>query len=166
MADGQALADPQAEALEQDGIDSSTFVAMNGRREREPIRQGYRSHQGILEVHALDFDQDLLRAVRSACHGPHGRGLADATLLPKPCPLLAFGGTVRTRQCHIPADEGFALPREARAQSVGKRTDAGDDGDTQGHAGDENIKALKAVALLAQRQAEHQREPAAERLRL
>ena len=47
MADRQALADPEAEAIEQDGINGGAFIAANGSRKGEPIRQGDAPDQGI-----------------------------------------------------------------------------------------------------------------------
>ena len=63
-------------------------------------------------------------------------------------------GLVRTRQRHVAAEQRLALALEARAQRIGQRADAGDDRHAQRHAGDEDVEALEAVALLAQRQAE------------
>ena len=78
----------------------------------------------------------------------------------EPVALRAFGRPVRPRQRHVAAEQRLALALEARAQRIGERADAGDDGDAQRHAGDEDVEARKAVALLAQGQAE---QPAAAR---
>ena len=116
--------------------------------------------QRIGRVHALQLDQRLLGAVGPPRHGAHGRRLADAALLPQPVALRALGRTVRTRQGDVAAEQGLALALEARAQRIGQRADAGDDRNAQRDAGDEDVEALEPVALLAQRQAEHQRQPA------
>ena len=115
--------------------------------------------QRIGRIDALELDQRLLAAVGPSRHGAHGRGLADAALLPQPGALLALGRTVRTRQRDVSAQQRLALALEARAQRIGQRADAGDDGDAQRHAGDEDVEAPEPVALLAQRQAERQRQP-------
>ena len=57
---------------------------------------------------------------------------------------------MRTRKHHIAAENNLALRRKPGAQRVRKRTDRGDHHHTQRQAGDEDPKAVKAAAKLAQ----------------
>ena len=137
--------------------------AADGVVERHVAGEAHAADQRIGRIHALELDQRLLGAVGLPRHGAHGGGLADAALLPQPVALRALGRLVRPRQRHVAAEQRLALALEARAQGIGQRADAGDDGDAQRHAGDEDVEALEAVALLAQGQAQRQRQRAEQR---
>ncbi len=61
---------------------------------------------------------------------------------------------MRPRQGDVAAEQRLALPLEARTQGVGERADAGDDGDAERDAGDEDVETRKPAAQFAQREAE------------
>ena len=163
LAEGDAIADLEPQALEQDRIDGGAGLAADGVVQRHVAGEAHGADQRIGRVHALELDQGLLGAVGLPRHGAHGGGFADAALLPQPVPLLALGRPVRARQGHVAAQQRLALALEARSQRIGERADAGDDGNAQRHAGDEDVEAPEAVALLAQRQAQRQRQSAEQR---
>ncbi len=158
-AEREPVADLEAQPLEQDRIDGRAGLAADGvARATRPPESVTVADQRIGGIDALHLDQRLLAAVEAARHGAHGGDLATRPWLPQPLALGALGRPMRPRQRHVAAEQRLALALEARAQRVGKRADAGDDRDAQRDAGDEDVEAPEAVALLAQRQA---RAPAA-----
>ncbi len=70
---------------------------------------------------------------------------------------------MRPREGHVAAEQGLALALEARAHRIGQRAHAGDDGNTERNAGDEDVEPLESVALLAQCQRKRQRQTRATR---
>ena len=128
---------------------------------------GRRQLDGAVErieiVDGLQFDQHPARVrVETAGHGAHFRGDGDIGALAEPGLLFRAGRHMGEAQVHVAAQQDAPVALQALQHRFRNRADAGNGGDAEGEAGEEDAESLEAAAQLPPRQPQGQRQAAAE----
>src|SRR5262249_58769850 len=97
-AERQAVTDLETKPIEQYRVDRGAGLAADRLVERGRLGQADATHERIGFIHALEFNERLLAAVRPTRHGAHAGRFAEATLPREPGALGLFGRSVRTGQ--------------------------------------------------------------------
>ena len=164
-ADPDAVADAKAEARQQLRLgDAAEDIAVGA---QQVAKVGIaaadldRAGQRIGLVDRLQFDQRLAGAVDRPRHGAQRRDFRHGAVAFEEGALFRRRLALDQIEGDVAAEDRPALAGDAVGHAAGDRADAGDGGDAERDAGEEDAEAAQAAAQLADREARRDGEPGA-----
>ncbi len=153
-ADRQAIADRQLRALEQHTVRERAIGAVGLARQQfgERLLTGERERaiERIAIVGRFQLDQDRQRAVfRRLRHRAHLDDMRDLAIALDRRQLVRRRGAVRQAHFHVAAQDRLGIGRDPADRRRADGADAGDGGNAEDEARDEQAKAMRAGAQFA-----------------
>ena len=164
-ADAHPVADGEAETDEERLVDDRAVGAVpEGEEVRGgALRLGQKLADGrIVAVDGLQLDEARALFARHR-HRPHRGDDRDAAAGVEEGALGGGRLAVDQREGHVAAEDFAALPPEPLGEGARDRGDAGDGGDTERDAGEEDAEAGNAAAQFAQGEPKHEGQPSGRR---
>ena len=167
-ADGQEIADFRVEPRDQQRIgDKAEDVASQSQHSRDgfPRLRLQRAEDGVdAWIDGLQLHQRGIGAVRrrrgfAFRHRAHQRDFVDAAVLFEPGAFVGLNFAMGEVEGDVAAENRAPLFREPLRERAREAVDAGNRGDADHDAGDEDAKAPGVAEQIAQSEAQSQRKP-------